>query len=77
MPKLLRDFLFVGIGLTGLHLSIGKVDINNIELDVMTIVLVAVFTSFFTYGIISFIRDFKEGGWKEIIRKIKEFFNDI
>lgn len=77
IPRLLRDFLFVGIGLTGLHLSIGKVDINNIHFDLMTIILVAIFTGFFSYGIISFIRDFKEGGFYAIINKVKEFFNDF
>lgn len=75
MPRLLRDFLFIGIGLTGLHLSLGSVDINSIKFDIMTIIWVTIFTSFFSYGVVSFIKDFKNGGWKAIINNIKDFFN--
>lgn len=74
MPFWLRDFLLIGIGLTGLHLSIGDIRIEDIKLDLMTIVLVVIFTVVFTYGIISLIKDYKDGGFNTIFKKLNDFF---
>ena len=74
MPKLLRDFLFIGIGLMGLHLAFNNVDIYEIKTDIFMIVLAGIFTAIFTYGLASAIRDFREGGFNEIRRNIKSFW---
>tara|TARA_R110000823_G_scaffold306482_3_gene428914 strand:- start:97 stop:381 length:285 start_codon:yes stop_codon:yes gene_type:complete len=82
MPKWLSQFFFIGIGTMGLHLSFNNIDIENIGWDMAGVLIIAgLFTFFIAFGVINFIRDIKEGGWeggwKIIINKFKEFFNDI
>lgn len=74
MPKLLRDFLFIGIGLTGFHLAFHNVDIHEIKNDIFMIFVAAILTAIFSYGLISVIKDFREGGGKVIVSNIKRYW---
>lgn len=71
IPFLLKAFVFFYIGAYGIYST--QYDLNEDApwLDVVKLVSIVIFSIFFSYGVICFIRDFKDGGIRKVIDKIK------
>lgn len=73
MPRLLKGFLFCYMGGYILSSHFGANISENVFLKITALTLGSVF---FSYGVICFVDDFKKGGIKFIINKIKKIIND-
>ena len=75
LPKILKYFFFVYIGVIGVMTLTGVDMGNNKVLNIIWALSLSVYTSCAVYGAISLYEDFKKNGLKYIIRKIRRFIN--
>lgn len=71
MPLWIRAFIFFYIGAYGIYSTQYNLVGNTILLDVLKICAITIFAMFFSYGLICFINDYKKGGIRKVINKIK------
>jgi len=75
MPRLLKYFLFFYVGTIGVMNVTGQDMGQNILGKIFYSTSLSIFTSLACYGLISILEDFRSGGLREIIRKLRRFFN--
>ena len=73
MPKVLRYFIVCYIGVVGI-MMLTRTDMSeDIPTKIFWALTLSLYTALATYGFISFLEDMKNGGFKNVIRKIKRF----
>lgn len=71
IPLFFRSALFIFIGGVSLFLSI---DENPQQAAILKVITITIATIFFTYGVVCFVQDVKEGGIYRVLQKLKGFF---
>lgn len=74
LPPVVKAFLLFYVGFTGIHLSITQYTEEEIFRNVFLLTALAIFSAFFSYGVICFIADIKSGGIGEVIKRIRKAF---
>ena len=75
MPYLLKAVIFSYLGWYGVLFFNGWIDENHIFASVFKLFMISLCTAFFSYGVICFIQDVKNGGIRFVLDRIRKFLN--
>lgn len=74
MPLWLRAIIFSYMGWYGVLFFSGLIDPDHIFLSVFRLCAISLCTAIFAYGVICLIQDFKQGGIRYILNRLRDFF---